>query len=67
MEQREELISRVEENEGCKLFCEKYGIRAIRGMEIDVVYDERRVEVSDWENKKYEGYVRILHGYLDCC
>ena len=47
--EKQELINQIEENEGCKLFCEKYGIRSIRGAEIELIYDERRREILDWE------------------
>ncbi|CAD8160547.1 unnamed protein product [Paramecium pentaurelia] len=69
LSERQNLIDQIEENEGCKLFCEKYGIRAIRGAEIELVYDERRREILDWEepdpSKKFQGNLRILHVFLD--
>jgi hypothetical protein len=49
LNEKQELINQIEENEGCKLFCEKYGIRSIRGAEIELIYDERRREILDWE------------------
>lgn len=64
-----DLQACIQENSGCKLFCEKYGIRAIRGAEIELIYDERRREILDWEEpdpaKKYQGNLRILHVFLD--
>lgn len=48
-DEREEIIKSIQENDGCKQFCEKYGIRAIRGAEIDIIYDERRREIKDSE------------------
>jgi hypothetical protein len=51
------LIDEIEENQGCKLFREKHGIRAVRGMEVDTQLDERRRDLLDWEvkdpNNKY--------------
>lgn len=57
LNEKQELIDDIKENEGCKLFCERYGIRAIRGAEIELIYDERRRDIMDWEEpdptKKY--------------
>lgn len=63
------MAEEIEENSGCRLFCEKYGIRAIRGAEVVVQYDERRKEVQEWEikdpNTKYMGFMRILSVEVD--